>query len=190
MVAFHPPFGTTKAAVLQPALRRRSAQQRRHPTRRPPSMRQMRAGRAGSAPPKVRRVRILSSLQQSCAARHARRRRRALPRSRRRLPGMTQQRALQLPAALLSSCERLFEALQCAFDGLEVESKEMGHWFECAVAGRAAEHGQFLIAVRMVPFSSIGLSSIFREFDVNVPLCTTTAARRPLSGWWRMVDVR
>ena len=54
---------------------------------------------------------------------------------------MTQQRALQLPAALLSSCERLFEALQCAFDGLEVESKEMGHWFECAVAGRAAEHG-------------------------------------------------
>ena len=141
VVAFHPPFGTTKAAVLQPALRRRSAQQRRHPTRRPPSMRQMRAGRAGSAPPKVRRVRILSSLQQSCAARHARRRRRALPRSRRRLPGMTQQRALQLPAALLSSCERLFEALQCAFDGLEVESKEMGHWFECAVAGRAAEHG-------------------------------------------------
>ena len=37
------------------------------------------------------------------------------------------------------------------------------------------------------PFSSIGLSSSFRAFDVNVPLCTTTAARRPLSGWWRMV---
>ena len=34
---------------------------------------------------------------------------------------------------------------------------------------------------------SIGLSSIFRVFDVNVALCTTTAARSRPSGWWRMV---
>ena len=41
----------------------------------------------------------------------------------------------------------------------------------------------------MVPLSGIGLSSIYRVFDVNVALCTTTAARRPLSGWWRMVSL-
>ena len=45
---------------------------------------------------------------------------------------------------------------------------------------------QSLVAVRMVPFLGIGLSKIFRAFDVNVPLCTTTAARRRPSGWWRM----
>ena len=39
----------------------------------------------------------------------------------------------------------------------------------------------------MVPLSGIGLSSIYRVFDVNVALCTTTAARRRPSGWWRMV---
>ena len=39
----------------------------------------------------------------------------------------------------------------------------------------------------MVPLSGIGLSSIYRVFDVNVALCTTTAARRPPSGCWRMV---
>ena len=46
---------------------------------------------------------------------------------------------------------------------------------------------QFLIAVRMVPFLSIGLSSNFRAFDVNVAPCITTAARRGAQGWWGRV---
>ena len=46
---------------------------------------------------------------------------------------------------------------------------------------------QFWTAVPMVPLLSIGLSSIFRVFDVNVALCTITAARSRPSGCWRMV---
>ena len=59
---------------------------------------------------------------------------------------------------------------------MKVEVKSRTDWFLM----------QFLIAVRMVPFLSIGLSKIFRAFDVNVPLCTTAAARRRPSGCWRM----
>ena len=40
----------------------------------------------------------------------------------------------------------------------------------------------------MVPLSGIGLSSIYRVFDVNVALCTTTAARRRPSAQWLVED--
>ena len=42
----------------------------------------------------------------------------------------------------------------------------------------------------MVPLSGIGLSSIYRVFDVNVALCTTTAARLPSQRLLEDGDVR
>ena len=87
------------AAVLQPcflharhASSRRTSIRMRSPCshrlcvaadRRKPSSGRRSVGQPWSARPKVRKVRILSSLLQSCAARRARRRRRALPTSRR-----------------------------------------------------------------------------------------------------------
>ena len=42
----------------------------------------------------------------------------------------------------------------------------------------------------MVPLSGIGLSGIYRVFDVNVALCTTTATRRRPSALVEDGDVR